>query len=80
LEIITSILRLCKNEGATKTRIVYHANLNFKVAGVYLDWLTNHQLLAKENTHYKTTEAGVSLLATSQEIVSLINEELKHKN
>ncbi|WP_342674293.1 winged helix-turn-helix domain-containing protein, partial [Methanothrix soehngenii] len=41
LEVLSSILEICSGEGASKTRIVYQINLNFKNAGVYLKWLTD---------------------------------------
>jgi hypothetical protein len=37
-EIITQILEICMN-GASKTKIVYQANLNFKMVNPYLDLL-----------------------------------------
>lgn len=62
--------------GSSKTRIVYQANLNFKNAGVYLDWLTKHGYLAKEDKIYKTTPSGLALLANLTDITSMINEDI----
>jgi predicted transcriptional regulator len=61
--------------GSSKTRIVYQANLNFKNAGVYLDWLTKHGYLVKEDKIYKTTPAGMALLANLTDITSMISED-----
>ena len=36
LEVLGSILGICRGEGSSKTRIVYQVNLNFKNAGAYL--------------------------------------------
>lgn len=44
LKIILDILDIC-NDGANKTKIVYQANLNFKMANIYLDIMTNEGLL-----------------------------------
>ena len=74
LEIIKSILSICKNDDATKTKIVYRANLNFKTAGIYLDWLINRGLVAKDENHFKLTTKGIELLSNLQDISPLFNE------
>ena len=74
LEIIKSILSICKTDDATKTRIVYRANLNFKTAGIYLDWLMNKGLVAKDENHFKLTTKGIELLSNLQDISPLFNE------
>jgi predicted transcriptional regulator len=65
LEIIRSILLICKN-GAKKTKIVYEANLNFKTAGAYLNWLIDHEMITKEDDSFKTTSRGAELLSNLQ--------------
>jgi predicted transcriptional regulator len=60
LEIIAEILRLAR-KGADKTRIVYGANLNFKMLEYYLTRLEKMGLVArtKEKGHLiRTTEKG----------------------
>lgn len=74
LEIIRSILSICKKDDATKTRIVYRANLNFKTAGIYLDWLMNKGLVSKDENHFKLTTKGIELLSNLQDISPLFNE------
>lgn len=74
LEIIKSILSICRNGDATKTRIVYKANLNFKAAGIYLDWLINRELVSKNEKHFKLTTKGTELLSNLQEITPLFND------
>jgi predicted transcriptional regulator len=74
LEIIRSILSICKKDDATKTRIVYRANLNFKTAGIYLDWLINKGLVAKDENHFKLTTKGIDLLSNLQDISPLFSE------
>jgi predicted transcriptional regulator len=58
LEIIRSILLICRNGGAKKTKIVYEANLNFKSADVYLKLLMEQKLIIKEDIYFKTTPEG----------------------
>jgi predicted transcriptional regulator len=74
LEIIRSILSICKTNDATKTRIVYKANLNFKAAGIYLNWLMNKELVSKNENHFKLTAKGTELLSNLQDISPLFNE------
>ena len=74
LEIIGSILSICKKDDATKTRIVYRANLNFKVAGIYLNWLINRGLVSKNKNHFLLTTKGIELLSNLQDINPLFNE------
>lgn len=72
--IILEILDAC-NSGANKTKIVYHANLNFKIVNYYIDLLTTKGLItAKQGSpkHYETTERGKDLLNS----LRLINREL----
>jgi predicted transcriptional regulator len=74
LEIMRSILSICKKDDATKTRIVYRANLNFKTAGIYLDWLMNKGLVAKDENHFKLTTKGSELLLNLQDISPLFSD------
>ncbi|MGD0953234.1 MAG: winged helix-turn-helix domain-containing protein [Methanotrichaceae archaeon] len=74
MEIIKSILSICKKDDATKTRIVYRANLNFKTAGIYLNWLINKELVTKDENHFKLTLKGNELLSNLQDISPLFNE------
>lgn len=76
LEIITCILTICRSKGSSKTRIVYQANLNFKNASLYLDWLMKRGYLVKEDKLYKTTPAGLELLTNLTDIASMINVDL----
>jgi predicted transcriptional regulator len=75
LEILGSILDICKSNGSSKTRIVYQVNLNFKNAGSYLEWLTKRGYLVKEHRVYKTTPAGLELLQNLNDVTSLINDD-----
>ncbi len=62
--VIADILELCI-VGASKTRIVYQTNMNFKTAGSYLNKLIGIgllQILNGDRTLYKTTERGREVL------------------
>ena len=61
LKIKAQILALCQEDGASKTRIVYQVNLNFKTVKGYLELLLEKGLLEAipgEHIMYKTTSAG----------------------
>ena len=75
LEILGSILDICKADGSSKTRIVYQVNLNFKNAGSYLDWLIEREYIVKEDRVYKTTHKGEELLDNLNYINSVINDD-----
>ena len=74
MEILGSILKICKADGSSKTKIVYQVNLNFKNAGSYLEWLTKRGYLVKENRIYKTTPIGLKLLENLDDVTSVIND------
>jgi len=60
IEISADILRIAK-AGARKTRIVYGANLNFKLLNEYLEKLERAGLIAREmgkTEIIRTTEKG----------------------
>ncbi len=62
--VIADILELCV-VGASKTRIVYQTNMNFKTAGSYIDKLTGIgllQIIIGDQIVYKTTERGREIL------------------
>ncbi|MDD1750129.1 MAG: winged helix-turn-helix domain-containing protein [Methanothrix sp.] len=77
LEILGCILNICKADGSSKTKIVYQVNLNFKNAGLYIEWLTLHGYLVKEERLYKTTPSGHELLHTLNNINATINDNLE---
>jgi predicted transcriptional regulator len=72
LEIIRSILLICKN-GAKKTEIVYKANLNFKNADVYLKWLIDREMIMKDGKIFKITSNGSVLLSNLQSASSFLD-------
>jgi predicted transcriptional regulator len=70
--IISQILDICIN-GASKTRIVYQANLNFRTISPYLELLTKNELInvkTEQTVIYKTTHKGLDLLDNFKQIQS----------
>jgi predicted transcriptional regulator len=68
--IISQILEICMG-GASKTRIVYRANLNFKTVSPYIDLLTRHGVIdvkPGQKIIYETTEKGVELRESFKQI------------
>ena len=64
-QIILEILKECLEDGASKTRIVYQVNLNFKTVDVYLGLLLKNGLLEAipgDHMMYKTTAKGEKAL------------------
>jgi predicted transcriptional regulator len=73
-EIIAQILEVCL-ESASKTRIVYQVNLNFRTINPYLEILIKNNLIEVgkgEQTLYNTTQKGADLLET----IKKVNESL----
>ena len=69
-EIISQILEICIN-GASKTRIVYLANLNFKTVNPYLNLLIKNDLIQVNEGRailYETTPKGLRLLESIKRI------------
>ena len=74
LEILGCILNICSEDGSSKTRIVYQINLNFKNAGLYLEWLIEHGYMTKEDKLYRTTPSGQRLLENLNDVNPIIND------
>jgi len=75
--IISQILEICI-DGASKTRIVYQANLNFRTVNPYINILINNDLVRikpGQTVLYETTERGRELLenfkAIHRELIEL---------
>ena len=69
-EIILNILTVC-TKGASKTKIVYQANLNFKTATPYLDLLSERGLLnarRESGILYETTPQGIEVMKTLRQL------------
>jgi predicted transcriptional regulator len=73
-QIKVQILALCQEDGASKTRIVYQVNLNFKTVNGYLDLLLEKGLLEAipgEHIMYKTTEKGERALESHRAVEAI---------
>jgi len=75
-DIIIDILKVSL-EGANKTKIVYGANLNFKLAQEYIDFMIEAKLLEQEDHKnskvYNATEKGIELLTKFKELTEAVN-------
>jgi predicted transcriptional regulator len=74
IEIIADILKVCMtSEG--KTRIMYRANLSFRMLNVYLNLAIKHGLVEEVANHrklFRTTERGREYLTSYLRITQLI--------
>jgi len=69
-EIMLDVLNICRN-GASKTKIVYKANLNFNTATPYIDLLSKKGLLSireGSGTLYETTPQGIEVMKTLRQL------------
>jgi len=67
LDIIVAILGMVEG-GATKTKIVYGANLNFNLATKYLDLLEEKRLIRVDSRVYEITKEGETFLKKAKEL------------
>lgn len=72
MDIIADVLKVARG-GARKTRIVYGANLNFKIVKRYLSGLLERRLLVCRDEIYGTTEAGLVFLERYYDLTSVLN-------
>jgi len=79
-DIIASILNLSK-EGATRTQIMYGANLSFTLLNKYLDFLIKNELLESRKKEgrilYFLGEKGSNFLSNYREIQILRKNKTK---
>lgn len=70
MDITVAILKITNKE-VTKTQIVYGTNLNFILAGKYLDFLKQNGFIESPNraTHYQITDKGREFLEKIQEVM-----------
>ncbi len=66
-DIVIAILDVV-SVGATKTKIVYGANLNFNLATKYLDFLLEKGLVRTDGSRYEITEEGEIFLEKAKEL------------
>lgn len=75
IAIMIDILETISVKEATKTRIVYRANLNFKRAELYLKLLHSIGLIEHSSETYHVTEKGKEYLKKVKEINSIFGGE-----
>jgi len=69
LDICADILKTART-GAKKTRLVYKANLNFKIIEKYLRKLIDNGLLQRaEDRNFLTTQRGVQFLQRYKDLM-----------
>ena len=76
-EIISEILKICIT-GASKTCVVYQANLNFRTLDPYLQLLIKNDLIrVNQGRHilYETTEKGKCLMETINQVHNTLSED-----
>ncbi|MHC1688056.1 MAG: winged helix-turn-helix domain-containing protein [Methanothrix sp.] len=76
--IISQILGICR-DGASKTRIVYQANLNFRTVNPYIELLIKNNLIETKQGNkvlYKTTKRGEALREDFEQIENQLAEIL----
>ena len=66
-DIVIAILDVVSG-GATKTKIVYKANLNFNLATKYLDFLMEKGLVRTNGSLYEITGDGKTFLEKAKEL------------
>ncbi len=66
-DIVIAILDVVSG-GATKTKIVYGANLNFNLATKYLDLLQERGLIRTDSSTYEITKEGKTFLEKAREL------------
>jgi predicted transcriptional regulator len=71
-EIVSRILKICKQPSSCKTRIVYGSNLNFKTASQYLDWMKSNGLVAQDGRYFKVLPKGDELLSNLRQKESIL--------
>ena len=81
LEIMAKILEIVSHEGASKTSIVYKANLNFTLVQRYLDHLVGKGMIEQSDgrgmSSYRLTPKGrEALLAARKTLELLLDEEI----
>jgi predicted transcriptional regulator len=76
-EIIAQILEVCL-ESASKTRIVYQVNLNFRTINPYLEILIKNNMIEAGGGQrlYKTTPNGADLLETIKKVNDSLTSNL----
>jgi len=83
LVIMTEIIAVAL-KGASKTQIMYKANLSFSSLKRYLSLLSHHNLLKESGCVgreiYRATPKGIEFMEIQLHLINLINEQEPRKN
>lgn len=77
LIIMMEIIAIAR-KGASKTHIMFKANLSFSQLKEYIDFLTKKSLLQKASidrrTVYKSTEKGLEFMEKQQHVIGMLSD------
>ena len=77
-EIIAELLDIASGLGATKTALVYRANLNFTLANRYIEFMEGKGMIeragARSPTLYRTTDKGAEALSSLRNALDAVSE------
>jgi predicted transcriptional regulator len=76
--IMAEIINLAKR-GISKTHIMFKANLSFSQLNLYIDFLSNANLLEKitinGKTVYRATQKGLDFYSSEQQVIALLQKD-----
>jgi predicted transcriptional regulator len=77
---MAEIVNIAK-KGTSKTQMMYKANLSFSQLNQYISLLSQTSLLEKSSCNgtiiYKATPKGLEFMEKQQQIIDLINEDVR---
>ncbi|MRN39738.1 MAG: hypothetical protein FIO02_01640 [Nitrosopumilales archaeon] len=70
--MLSIILKVVSEGGATQTDIMYKASMNFRLMKKYMSFLSKNGLLIKEGASYRITDKGVYFLQIYDQLNEMI--------
>ncbi|MRN61979.1 MAG: hypothetical protein FIO03_08085 [Nitrosopumilales archaeon] len=70
--MLSIILKVASEGGATQTDIMYKASMNFRLMKKYMSFLSKNGLLIKEGASYRITDKGVYFLQIYDQLNEMI--------
>jgi len=70
--ILSIVLKVVSQGGATQSEIMYKASMNFNVTKKYISLLLNNGLLIMDGTIYRITDKGMSFLQIYDQLNEMI--------
>jgi predicted transcriptional regulator len=71
-EILSTILKVVSEGGATQSDIMYKASMNFRLIKKYVSFLLINGLLIREGATYKITDNGMFFLRIYNQLNEMI--------